>query len=401
MGLEECFHEALRHNENVPSEQEAVNQADENVNQAWGSIVPNISLNKTFFWQETPPPTVSPTGTLLPQSNFLAYQPTLALTASQPLFQGFREYEGLKKTCRLLGKERATKENVDLGIYKSVVAGYYSILNLERDKLNLKEEMGYLQDRIKELQRQHRIGRSQLTDVLTAKTQSASLEVKIEADRNQLTTARTQFALLTGLPVDTPLNDDAGLEVPAVDSLDHYTERIKDRPDVRAAQRGAEAADNAVNIAFANHLPSVALTGNYYFDRPANFNGIDWDAKVVVTFPIFAGGVTQSQVRQAYSQSHQADLALSLARRSADQEIRSLYDNVASDLKQIQLNQENVSLSESAFKEEQHSYRLGLVTNLDVLTSLTNYIEAKRSYDTNRFNLKMHYLTLRAAAAIR
>ena len=74
---------------------------------------------------------------------------------------------------------------------------------------------------------------------------------------------------------------------------------------------------------------------------------------------------------------------------------------VASDLRQRALTEENIRLSEMTFKEEQRSYKFGLVNNIDVLNALTNFIEAKRGFDTNRFNLRRDFLTLKAAAVIK
>ncbi len=392
MGLEDCYQEALRRNENIGTQDEAVVQAHESVKQVYGSISPTVSFQSSHAWQEAPN-NASPF--------YPTYQPNSGINATQPLLQGFREWEGLEKAKRTLSQQRYTTENLKLTTYKQVVAAYYGILNIERDIENLTENSKYLNDRIKELDRWHHIGRAQTTDVLLAKSNLAANEVQLEADRSMLSTARDQFTLLTGIPVDTRLDDDSLNFKPQLHSLKDYIDRISSRPDVAAAKDGTEAARNGINIAKANHLPSVSLNADWWWQRPAIQEGSNWDARIVFTMPIFAGGVTQSQVRQAYSVSRQAELQESLTKRSADEEIRSYYDMVASDLKQFQLNHENVDLSEANFKENLKSFRLGLVTNLDVLTALTNYITAKRTYDTNRFNLKAHFLSLDAAAALR
>lgn len=390
MNLDAVVKEAIKHNESVPTADENLNEAEENVKQGFGSISPTINANQQFFWQQNPP---VPTRGFSP-----GYQPQTYISASQPLLQGFREWEGLKKVKRLRDAARHNKENAELAIYRQVVAGYYSILSLERDIVNVREKSKYLKDRIKDLNHFVQIGRSQLTDVLTAKSTAAANDVIEEQDRINLAQARDQFALLTGLSAGTKLDDDTEGFAPSFGTLESYLARIKQRPEVKAAKESADANNSAINVAKADHLPSIALTGDYYFDRPAIFNGVDWDAKVVITMPIFAGGVTQSKVRQAYSEAHKTDLALSLAERTADQDIRNFYDAVASDLRQNHLTEESMRISEMTFKEEQRSYKFGLVTNLDVLSALASYIDAKRTYDSNRFNLKRDFLTLKAAA---
>lgn len=392
MNLNGVFQEALKHNENVPVQDEAVYQAEELVKQGYGGVAPTLNLTKQFFWQQTPP--ASTTG-FSP-----GYQPQTALTASQPLLQGFREYEAIRKVKRARDAAQSSKRDLELSIYKQVVAAYYNILSLERDIVNIQDNGKHLRDRIKDLAHLHQIGRSQLTDVLTAKSTAATNDVTEQTDRINLAQARDQFALLTGLLPDTPLDDDTGGFEPQIQSITYYLDRIKERPDVQAAKLQLEADSYGINIAKADHLPSLALTGNYYFERPPTFRDVDWDAKLVITLPIFAGGVTQSKVREAYSQAHVSELKHSLAQRTAEQEIRAAYDSVANDLRQLKLTEENLRINEMTWKEEQRSYRFGLVNNIDVLQALSNYITARRSYDSNRFNLKRDFLTLKAASML-
>lgn len=395
MNLDEVFQEALKHNENVPTQEESVYQAEETVKQSYGSISPTLNLTQKMYWQDTPPAAIS---------NFSpGYQPTTALTATQPLLQGYREYEAVRKIKRELDSARHTKQNIELTVYKSVVSAYYNILYLERDIANLRDNGKYLRDRIKDLNHFVQIGRSQLTDVLTAKSAAASNDVAEETDRINLEKARDAFRLLTGLPSDTSLVDDATQgQAPVLAPVDQYLERIKERPDVMAAKATAEANNYGIGVAKADHLPSLNLTGNYYFDRPAgSYHNVNWDAQIVITLPLWAGGVTQSKVRQAHSVAHQSELALSLAERTAEQEIRQAYDAVASDLRQARLTEENLRINEKTWKEEQRSYRFGLVNNIDVINALSNYILARRTFDQNRFALMSDYLTLKAASVMK
>jgi len=394
MNLNGVYQEALKHNENVPVQDETVNQAEELVKQGYGGVAPTLNLTKQFFWQQTPPATTTGFSP--------GYQPQTALTATQPLLQGFREYEAIRKVKRARDAAQFTKQDLELSIYKQVVAAYYNILSLERDITNIQDNGKYLRDRIKDLEHLHQIGRSQLTDVLTAKSTAATNDVTEQTDRINLAQARDQFALLTGMQSDTPLDDDAAADfAPQISPVTYYLDRIKERPDVQAAKQQFEADSYGINIAKADHLPSLSLTGNYYFERPPNFRDVDWDAKVVITLPLFAGGVTQSKVREAYSTAHVSELKQSLAQRTAEQEIRAAYDSVANDLRQLKLTSENLRINEMTWKEEQRSYRFGLVNNIDVLQALSNYITARRSYDSNRFNLKRDFLTLKAASIIK
>src|SRR6185437_8792092 len=221
MSLQDVYEEALRKNESVPTQEEAVSQAEENVKQAWGSIVPNISGSSQWMWQQA---VQGPNGSFSP-----SYNPLTKLTASQPMFQGFREWYGLDQAKKQRSQQRYLKDNVELTVYRSVVSGYYQILSLEKDILNLKDNVHYLGDELMLLQKWLKIGRAQKTAVLTAQSSIASQEVLIEQDVYQLKQARNSFSLTTGLPPDTPLDDDAAMPSSTLAPLAAYLDSAKNR----------------------------------------------------------------------------------------------------------------------------------------------------------------------------
>lgn len=389
--LDQCFQSALEKNESYKKQAEVVYQADETVKQSWGSISPQVALQSQWKW--IAPPDNTPPGVTF-------YQPFTRINVSQPVLQGFGEFKGLEKNRSTFRQQEAIREDIRRTTYQSVVAGFHNILSLERDLVDLDEEIKYLVDRIKELERRHEIGRSQVSEVLTARTNVAALKVKVEQDKIALAKARSDFQLLTGVDRNEKLQDDIGDFKPNLKPYEFYIGRISERPDVRATKEEYSAAHEGVMVAYASHLPTLALVYDYYFLNTPSLKGSDWDASILLTVPLFAGGVTQSKVRQAYSVERQATLDSSLAERNATKEIKELYDAVYSDLKQRELIDENVRLSDMTFKEQQKNYRLGLVTNLDVLSALTNYIEAKRSFDQNRYATRSDFLQLESAAAM-
>src|SRR6185369_6655927 len=89
MNLQQVYQEALSHNESVPAQEESVQQAEETVKQGYGTIIPTVSFSTQYFWQDAG--AAPGTANLYP-----TYQPITAITASQPLLQGFREYKALE-----------------------------------------------------------------------------------------------------------------------------------------------------------------------------------------------------------------------------------------------------------------------------------------------------------------
>ncbi|MDH4133774.1 MAG: TolC family protein, partial [Gammaproteobacteria bacterium] len=182
--------------------------------------------------------------------------------------------------------------------------------------------------------------------------------------------------------------------------IERYTANIETRPDVQSSQKRLAAARDNVKIAEGAHLPSLDLNGNYYFERPGYLNEIKWDVQLALTVPLFAGGSTQSKVREAASQASQAELSSSQARRQAEQEIRSLYESVTFGLSQLAALEKATEAARKSYEAQRREYQYGLVTNLDVLQALTTFQQNQRALDRARFTVKFDYQRLQAAAGM-
>ena len=245
-----------------------------------------------------------------------------------------------------------------------------------------------------------RIGRTRPGEVLTVQATISTLRAQVEQVRTQLSTVRDVFSFLSGLPAVTPLYDTETLPS-GFDTLEIYLARVALRPDVKAALQRQSAAQENVGVARGAHLPSLDLNANRYLERAGSLENVEWDVQLALTVPLFAGGGVQSRVREAQSQHTQAELAVMRARRLAEQEIRSSYQTVVLDRSRLDALEKAADAAKRNYETQRHDYRLGLVTNLDVLQALSTYQENLRALERVRFNVKLNYLRLQAAAVYR
>ena len=388
--LSEVFAAALQRSEVIATQTELIRQAEEHYRQAGGALLPTVSGVVTHTWQEGLPAGVTST-----TPTNLSYQPVSKLNATQPLFRGFREFAGLRQTRDLVGAQNEDYQNARVLLFKDVVQNYYSVLTLEQDLRNLDEEIRQNLDREQDIGKRVRIGRSRPAELLNVQATISTLRAQVEQVNTQLRVARETFAFLTGLDAATPLRDSETV-AESLDPLPGYLAAIDPRPAVLASQQRLVAARENVKVAQGAHLPSVDLSGNYYLDRPGYLSDVNWDVTLALTLPIYSGGAMQSKVREAESQRTQAELTVSQTRRQADQEVRSLYQSVRLDRAQVEALDKATDAARKSFEAQSKEYRLGLVTNLDVLQALTAFQENQRALDRARFTLKTDYLTLQA-----
>lgn len=392
--LKEAYLAALHQSETIGIQKELLTQTDEQLNQAKGALLP--AINGAFNYTKQPTPSSS-IGSSISPSN----QTTAKITADQPLFRGFRDFAALRQRKFLAGAQYSSLLNAAKQLFYDLSTAYYNVLSFQQDEKNYLIEIEVNRKRLKELEGFFKIGRSQLTDVLTFKSNIASLEVQLESTRGQLESAKDILAYLTGWKRDFVLHDEESALLSPTD-IASYLVRIEDRPDVKVALANAQANEEGITMAFGQHYPSLDLLGNYYLTRPGTtLSDVNWDVQLALSIPIFQGGVIQSQVRQAQSVSKQYDLLLSQARRAAEEEVRLFYNAVSTDAKQVAKLSELVEISKQNAETEVKYYRNGLVTNLDVFQALTTYQEAQRQLDRQNFTAKLDTVKLQAATGQR
>jgi len=392
--LDEYFAAALKRSEVVATQGELIRQAEERYKQANSALRPTVNGVASYTRQDPIPAGELSTSTS-PNRQSLA-----KLTATQPLFRGFREFAALRQTKALLGAQDQDYRNARAQLFMDVTQNFYTVLSIEQDLKNFGEEINQNIDREKELNGRVRIGRSRIGEVLFVQSTISTLRAQVEQLQAQLGTAREAFAFLSGLASTTLLRDTEDLPV-NLEPLDDYLARLELRPDVIAGRQRLSAARENTKVARGAHLPSLDLNANRYLERTGNLKDSTWDVGIALTVPIYAGGLLQSKVSEAVSQRTQAELSASQVSRQAEQEIRSIYQSVVFDRSQLDALEKATESARKNYEAQRRDYRLGLVTNLDVLQALTAFQENQRALDRARYTSKLDYLKLQAAAVRR
>ena len=391
--LSEAFNAALKRAESIEIQKELLLQAQETQRQAQGALYPSV----IGVWNHLRQPDPS---TATASAFFPSTQNLLKITATQPVFRGFREYATLRKSKLLTQAQTFSLANAAQQLFFDVSETYYNVLNLKQELSNYNQQLSLNHQRLKELEGFIKIGRAKLTDLLTFQANIASIEAQIEARKGQYEIAKDTLAFLTGWDREAKLED---LEVPLIkpSAIETYLSKLERRADIQLAQSQLKANEELSAIALGNHLPSADFLANYYFTRPGVLSNIQWDVQLAISFPLFQGGITQSQVRQAHSIARQYEWIFRQTQRKAEQEIRTLYHLLVADNRQLIKLGELVNSSKKNYETQLKYYRNGLVTNLDVLQSMTTYEDAQRMRDHQTFTIKLDTVKLQAATGDR
>jgi outer membrane protein len=390
--LNQCFDAAVKKSETIAISTESIYQAEEKIRQAKGYLMPSINLSAGYLRQDA----LSPT-----DPNFgagIKNQPLIKLTGTQPLFRGLRDFSALNQTKLTKDAQIQSKYQAKLDLYTSVASNFYSILTVEQELKNLNVEVDLLDKRAKEILDRVKIGRSRESEILTTQSSLAKLNAQIEALKGTLDVDRDILVFLTGFPKSTQLSDQTN-NPEQLELLYDFLKNIDDRPDVKSAKLNLAIADKNLWINKGAHFPSIDLNGNYYFKRTGSLENVDWDIGILATIPVFQGGVLASKVQESKSQLRQAQLSLSLVKRSAEEEISTIYNQLVSTKSQIVALEKAKALAEKNWIFQTREYKYGLVNNIEVIDALTSFQDTTRALDDAKFSLKLLYAELLASCA--
>jgi len=391
ISLSTAFRESLQKSETSHLQEIRALQAEESVSQAKGAILPSLSLqgNVTRLHE----PASSP-------ASFLDTTHYLRANLTQPVFQGFREFAALGSFQAEARAANLTRTQHAVELFREVAHRFLSLQIIRKDQASLQGLVELTRQRVGEIQSRVRIGRSRATELLSGQTQLLQQQSSLQRSEEE---ERAIVQSLISLTSISDFSQTVAIEnaVPQnVPSLQFFLDKSTQNPALQSLAEKLTAAEKNIWVSRGAHLPSVDLGANYYLDRTGTLEKSKWDVGLTLTFPLFQGGIISSRTQSAIYQKTARDLELTQAQRATRTAVESAYAALISRKKQLTLTQEGLRVSQKNYTELSREYRLGLATNLDVLTAMNTYREFMRTHESLEQELILAWIDLHAAAGL-
>lgn len=276
---------------------------------------------------------------------------------------------------------------------------FQEALALSRKNLESRRETLKLTNEIKEA------GAASSLDVL----QTEGLVNQTLADLPALETgfhqAANHIATLLGVPASTITSS---LIKGSAQPMPRYATRtgipadlIRNRPDIRAAERRLQAATASIGVAEAQLYPSIELGGSIgatrNFTNAATGNLTSWSFGPSLTLPIFNGGALKAQVKAARSDAEVQYLTWKSTVLNAVEEVENAQTALIRDGQTVAAQRKVVNTFEQTLNLARESYRGGASTILDVLDAERNVADARLSLASAIRQLARDYVALNVA----
>jgi outer membrane protein len=395
---------------------------DENVDQARAQLLPQIAAALSYTRatggsnsSSFVPDPVTGQNELVLSTSTTFYTRSLGTTLDQSLVDVSR-WTALKSSKYSADAGAATYDAAQQQLLINAAQVYFSVLTaLDALKFADANEKA-LNRQLEQAQQRFEVGLAAITDVNDAKAQHDAAVANVISAQNAVDQARETVRQLTNKEPGEfrKLREDLPLDHPNPDDPKAWVElATRQNPSLTSASFQVEAANQNINTARAGHLPVLNAQLGYARSpswgdtefRGSSFHDSSdpkWGGSigVVLSVPIFTGGLTQSRVRQAIYTRDFAQDQYELVRRQVEAATRNNFRSVIAGASEVEATKAAVVAAQSSVEATQAGYEVGTRTIVDVLISQQTLLQAQSSYSLARHTFVLDGLLLKQAAGV-
>lgn len=395
--LLELYKKAVSYDADIAAAKESMMAEKESENIAFGTLLPSINSSASLNFNNINQDPVS-------NSNRPA---VFTLSVSQPVYNP-ANWHNLSAAEQNALRAQAGYDAATQSLILTVATAYFNVLRAEENLSTAKSEEAAVKRQYEQASEQFNVGLIAITDVHEAKASyDASQTERIRAE-GVLTLAFEELSRLSGEEVRSlsSLREDFPIKLEANADVNHWIEQARQNSvEIRIADYQYKSLEQRYKAASTGHLPTVNLGAGYEFGDmnsggpgPRDFDEEQSTIGLTVNMPLYAGGATQSRIRQSRHELEQARHLLDSAKRQASIQTRSEFINIRTNVQTVESLKQNIVSRESALQATREGYKVGTRNIVEVLDAERRYYSALRDYLNARFDYIESQLRIRRAA---
>jgi outer membrane protein len=311
-----------------------------------------------------------------------------AVTLTQPIYRGGREYAEIKRAEATIRGQRARLHSTEQDVFFEVVTAYMNVVRDEAIVRLRQHNVAVLQRQLQAVRDRFNVGEVTRTDVSQAEASVARAQAQRELAVGNLESSKANYANLVGhLPIRL-VEPRPPAFLPSQLALALQTAKTVN-PVIIAATYDEFAARHNVRSITGELLPQINLNGSLQrsYD-PGNNPGTRSDGASLtlsVTVPLYESGSVYSRVRAAKQTVFQRGNDLAQARRSVEEAATRAWQTLLAARASVRAFESEGRANAVALEGVRQENQAGLRTVLDVLDaeqrlldSQVNLVSARR-----------------------
>ena len=328
-----------------------------------------------------------------------------AITLTQPLYMGgkIRAYNKITKYAEELAQEQHHGGMQE--VIMSTDQAYWQVISLVNKKKLAEGYLKLLQQLDGDVEKMINEGVATKADGLSVRVKVNEAEMTLTKVEDGLSLARMLLCQLCGIDLSSPITlaDENMEDIPLLTTDPHFdlSTAYENRPEIRSLELATQIYKQKVNVTRAEHLPSIALMGNYMVTNPSVFNSFEnkfkgmWNVGVMVQIPIWHWGEGIYKTRAAKAEARIAQYQLQDAREKIELQVNQAAFKVKEAGKKLVMSSKNMEKSEENLRYATLGFKEGVSATSNVLEAQTAWLSAHSEKIDAQIDVKLTEIYLK------
>lgn len=306
-----------------------------------------------------------------------------------------------EKTAR---RADATYAATQQGLILRVSQAYFEVLRAQDNLVFVRAEKAAVGRQLEQTKQRFEVGLSAITDVHDAQAQYDAVLADEVLAENDLINSYESLREITGQEhknlnvLDTARFSASRSSEPAEALIEEAKTTNLSLLSARIAQ---DIARDNISLASSGHLPTLSLDGGYNYadttDSSDDQTADGFNVGVNLAVPLYTGGRTTSEVKQAEYGYVSASEELEKEYRGVVKEVRAQNNNINASIGALKAYEQSVVSAQSALEATEAGFDVGTRTIVDVLDATRRLYDANKNLSDARYNYILAGLQLRQA----
>ncbi len=309
-----------------------------------------------------------------------------AITLTQPLYMGgkIRAYNKITKYAEELALQQHSTELQEVILTTDQI--YWQVVSLTNKKKLAESYLNLLTKLDEDVDKMINEGVATKADGLSVKVKVNEAEMTLLQVEDGLSLSKMLLCQLCGLDLTTRiiLEDENIENIPLPDINNQFDIELaySNRPEIKSLELAKEIYKQKVNVIRSEHLPSLALMGNYMISNPSVFNSFEnkfrgmWNVGVMLNVPIWHWGQGSYKVKAAKAEHRIAQYQLEDAKEKIELQVNQASFKVKEATKKLSLSENNEEKANENLRYATLGFQEGVIPTNNVLEAQTTWLKA-------------------------
>lgn len=398
--LLQVYQQAKSTNPDLRSSAATRDAAFEKINESRSPLLPQLGINAGYTYNKG----------YRDSNGVNNNEKSATLQLTQTLFD-MSKWRALTLQEKQAGIEDVTYQTAQQNLMLNTATAYFNVLRAidSLSYINAQKQAIYRQ--LDQTTQRFNVGLVAITDVQNARAQYDSVLANEVLTRNTLDNALESLRQITGnfYPQLAGLNIER-FSTQKPEAVNNLLKEAENRNlNLLSARLSQDLAREQIRSAETGYMPTLDLTAStgvsdtrYSGSRTNSGNFNDTDAGqhrvgINFTLPLYSGGATNSQVKQAQHSYVSSSELLESAHRSVIQTVRSSFNNISASISSINAYKQAEVSAQSSLDAMEAGYQVGTRTIVDVLDATTTLYNAKQQLSSARYDYLINQLNIKSA----